>query len=240
MKTSSRLGLALGLLTLGSGLFGAPIDDARHMLVFGRPGSTSANQDLDKLRKQLQSDSEAAAFAWAQAWRDSFGTEPQPGNAPKKDGERLTYIEHMKANLGRLTAEPSLRETVINRAYRYLLQRDAYPEEIKYWTVRPVAPFSTVVASMEHWARRNQPGLMVTSGTPTVAAYSRYLSTVTLSRADALTLRKQFGLEPDGDPEVIASRGHNLIGVAPEAAVTGGHMFFAATGNWDNPLLRED
>jgi hypothetical protein len=77
---------------------------------------------------------------------------------------------------------------------------------------------------MEDWARRNQPGLMVTSGTPTISINCDYLATVRLSPKVAAEAREGAGLPPAGDG------GTHVIAAGAGAIVSGGRIHFAMAG----------
>ena len=53
----------------------------------------------------------------------------------------------------------------------------AHPEEIEYWKNHDTLSFVLLVGCVEDWARRNQPGLMVTAGTPTLIVQSHRFAT---------------------------------------------------------------
>lgn len=152
-------------------------------LAEGAEMATGSVSDLySKLAKESSSP-EVAAFAYL----DVFGIEPT--NA----GDGGSYWELSRQHLATLESDAEAYEAVINRAYKYVINRDVYEEEIAYWKEHGVFTYTMLVACVEDWAKRNQPGLMVTAGTPTVSVNSEYLTTLRLSPALAAEVREAIG-----------------------------------------------
>jgi hypothetical protein len=134
----------------------------------------------------------------------------------------------MKRHVEWLAAHAQDYEATLHRAYRLLLQRDAYDVEIDYWKRQPAVPFALLVGCIDDWARRNQPGLTATTGVAAVSVNSEYLATVRLSPAIAAEAREAAGLGPDDE----AARGVDRHVVAAGAAhlVSVGGIHFTAAG----------
>ena len=141
------------------------------------------------------------------------------------DGAR-TYTELMQRHLAGLAGNPADYAAVIQRASQFLLRRDPYPSEVDYWKTRATLSYALLVACLENWDRRNQPGLMETSGEATVSVNSVFLIAVPLSSAVASEARVAVGLP-------APAAGHNLVASGADAVVTSGGMFFAAAGSAD-------
>jgi hypothetical protein len=214
--------------------------DAAYLLAFGRTPSVEEKDRwlkqvpsltvpelFSRLRAQLQDDAAAQRSTAVQAFRDAFGRAPidvdlrTAGTGPAAG---LTYTEHVQRHLQTLAADPASYQQVLNRAYQLLLRRDVYPEEIEYWKKHDTLSFALLVGCIEDWARRNQPGLMVTNGTPTVSINSEFLTTVRLSPGVAAEARAAAGLAPAGEG------GHHLVAAGGARVATGGRIHFAAAG----------
>ncbi len=161
---------------------------------------------------------------------DAFGREPSSAELAKAVDARADYTGLMKAHLQTLTADRAAFAQVLRGAYQLVLGRDPYEIETKYWQDKPVLSFVMLAGCLENWARRNQPGLMVTAGTPTVSANCRWLRTVALSRAVAAEARAASGLLPDGNPDLAAAIGRNVIAVGGGAVASNGGIAFVAAG----------
>lgn len=189
---------------------------------------------LVRQREQLQASPEAQRAVKVKAWQDAFGRTPGENEIAAAASNRGgTYTELMKLHLERLAAHPLEFEQVLHRVYRFLLQRDAYLLEVDYWKQQGVLPYALLVACVEDWARRNQPGLMVTTGIPTVSVNSRYLATVRLSPAVAVEARAATGLAPAGDSVRAIAAGRNLVAAGAELITSSGGIHFVATGAAD-------
>ncbi len=192
------------------------------------PEPQSLNDLIARHRRDLQADSAAQRVVVDKARLDAFG--PAPGGGSEAPAAAGTYAELMLGHLRRLTAQPADYEQVIHRAYRMLLARDAYPEEIDYWRQRPTLSFALLVACVEDWARRNRPGLMATTGVPTVSINSEYLATVRLSPAIAAEARTAIGLPPMADEGLAAAAGRTLVAPGGDQVESVGGIYFTAAG----------
>lgn len=185
--------LLLGLLTLlaGPGRVGAAEPTratVAQLLVFGRAAdlAVAAKRDtsladlLGEQRATLQHDRAARERAARAAWFDAFGRAATNMELASEVAVALTYTERMQRHVARLAAQRADYEAVIQRAYRWVVHRDAYAEEFAYWQPHGVLPFVALVACLEDWARRNQPGLMATAGTPTLPLRSERLTIMAL------------------------------------------------------------
>lgn len=88
-----------------------------------------------------------------------------------------------------------------------------------------------LVGCIEDWARRNQPGLMLTAGTTAASVSCVYLRTRRLSPAVAEEAREAAGLEP---PEGHAGR---IVAAGCEAVVSVGGIHSAVCGG---EILKEN
>lgn len=214
--------------------------EASFMIAYGRLPSTSeidlwAKRDASSLpelvashRKQLETDESGRAATMDRAFRDAFGRPPAPGELDASSGGNDLYFDLMAGHIGRLAEQPSEYEEVIQRAYRFVIRRDAYPEEIDYWSQRETISYVLLVGCVEDWARRNQPGLMVTSGVPTISINCDHLSTVRLSPAVAAEARAAVGLPSAGNG------GTHIVAAGAGAVVSGGRIHFALAGASDS------
>jgi hypothetical protein len=186
---------------------------------------------LEHRRHEMQSDTATKRAAIAKACADAFGREPSEIEISAWSEGARTYSELMALHLKSLAEHPAEYEHVINRAYQFLIHRDVYSLELAYWKTRDTLPYDLLVACLESWARRNQPGLMVTSGTPVVSINSDYLTTARLSPAIALEARAAAGLPPmTADVANPAAFGRNLIAPGAGEIISSGHICFAAIG----------
>ena len=163
------------------------------------------------------------------AARDAFGLAPSalpPGAAPPD--ARGTYLELVRQQVAWLQAHPDVYAQSVGRAYRLVLHRDPYPQELAYWARRPAVSFAMIAACVHDWARRNQPGLTVTAGPPSVNVNSPYLTTVRLSPALAAETRAAAGFSrPRG---ASAARGWHVIAPGADEVASVGGIHFAAAG----------
>jgi hypothetical protein len=142
----------------------------------------------------------------------------------------LTYTEWMQRHVQWLAGHPDEYTEVMHRAYRLLLRRDAYVEEIEYWRKQDTLTYVLLVGCVEDWARRNQPGLMVTNGTATVSVNSEFLTTVRLSPVVAAEARSAAGLGTTESEEAARSSRQHLLAAGAGKVATGGGIHFAAAG----------
>ncbi|HEY0943788.1 MAG TPA: hypothetical protein VGD81_00915 [Opitutaceae bacterium] len=215
---------------------------ASFLLALGRPPSADeigewAKQEpvsvvdlIARHREQLHGDAAARRAAALRAAADALGRAPTEQEIVAASSAGATYTELMQRHVQRLRGQPSEYEQVIRGAYLLLVRRDAYPEEIEYWKQRETHSYALLVGCLDDWARRNQPGLMVTTGTPTVSVNCAFLNTVRLSPAIATEARAAAGLEPSGDAALASAAGHNLVAAGADGIVTGGRIHFVAAG----------
>ncbi len=195
------------------------------------PASNLTVTDLVvNLRHRLAADSTLRRTVATRAWRDAFGTAPTDDQLAL-DAAALTYSEHVQQHLRWLATHPVDYRSVLDRAYRLVVHRDAFAEEVAYWRQRcPEAlPFVLLVGCIDDWARRNQPGLTVTSGVPTVSPNCLHLGVVRLPPADAGELHAAFFPRSNYDALAMAT-GHNLLAPGAAPLVTSGHSHFVAVG----------
>jgi hypothetical protein len=182
-------------------------------------------------RAHLQADAAAERAVIVKAGQDAFGRAPGEDEARSLSGAG-TYVDLMRRHLSWLADHPTDYEQLVHRAYRRLLQRDAYSIEIDYWKRRPVLSFALLVASIEDWARRNQPGLMATTGVAAVSVNSAYLATARLSPAVAAEARAAAGLALAGDAALARATGRNVVAPGAEEVASVGGIPFAAAGRY--------
>ena len=215
------------------------------MLALGRAPSPSELSDsaaksvaelIERHRLQIQNDAATKRAVIVKACEDAFGHEPSEEEIRSWSTDVRTYSELMTQHIQWLAAHPAEYEQVMNRAYQQLIHRDVYPLEVTYWENHDTLPYALLVACIESWARRNQPGLMVTSGTATVSMNSDYLTTVRLSPAIAAEARTAAKLAPAADVADPNAFGRNLIAPGAGEIITSGHICFTAIGG--NNLLR--
>ncbi len=180
---------------------------------------------ITRLRGRLASDPAVKRAAVIKAAEDAFGETPTEEKITRWSDGTQTYTELMRRHIAWLTAHPRyfFHEQVVQHAYQFVLRRAPYPSEVKYWKKRGVLPYALLVACLENWARRNQPGLMETSGEATVSVNSEFLTAIWLSPAVAAEARAAAGL-PAAPP------GHTVIAAGAAGIVTDGGMFLTAAG----------
>ncbi|MBK9989931.1 MAG: hypothetical protein IPP19_04115 [Verrucomicrobia bacterium] len=209
------------------------------MLALGRAPTPSELSDsaaksvselIEHHRQQIQSDATTKRAVIIKACQDAFGHEPSEEEIRSWSTDVRTYSELMTQHVKWLAAHPSEYEQVMNRAYQLLIHRDVYSLEIEYWKNHDTLPYALLAACIESWARRNQPGLMVTSGTPTISMNSDYLTTVRLSPAVAAETRTAAKLAPAADVADPTVFGRNLIAPSAGEIITSGHICFTAIG----------
>lgn len=183
-------------------------------------------------RAQLQHDAALKRATILRAAADASGRAPTDEEIAQHLAASPAgiYTELMQHHLQRLATQPAEYEQVVQRAYRFVVGRDAYREEVSYWQQRAPLSYALLVGCVENWARRNQPGLMVTAGNPTVSINSAFLTTVWLSPAIAAEARAAAGLDSATDPVAARAAGHNLVAVGAEELISSGHIYFVAAG----------
>jgi len=194
-KPFRRIAFLAGLLAAAPAVFGAANVQtgrisAAYLLVAGRiptanevaalteNSSATVSELVTRVSQNLAADPSNREQVAKQAYVDCFGAEPSVDHLSRATG---TYTDQLKQYLQDLATHRDEYAKVVGRAYQRVIPRDAYAEEIAYWNKYDVLPYTLLSAAIENWARRNQPGLMVTSGDPTVSVNSLYLSAVQLS-----------------------------------------------------------
>jgi hypothetical protein len=184
---------------------------------------------LARHREQLRGSAEARRAVAAKAALDAFGPGAVVPTAAGPDAGAI-YTDLIKAHVGWLAGHPADYEAAMHRAYRLLLQRDAYDVEINYWKRQPALPFALLVGCIDDWARRNQPGLMATTGVAAVSVNSQYLAAVRLSPAIAAEARTAAGLPPADDPADGTVPDRHVVAAGAAHLVSVGGIHFAAAG----------
>lgn len=236
-------GVTLAAAAPKSGL-DSPSPSAAFLLVQGRLpgpdeiGAQDRNLQVDdigglyqRLRDKLAKDAASREAVARTAYFDVFGRVVDSAEARADAMDAVTYVEHVRHHLSRLRAQQDAYDDVINRAYRFVVRREAYEEELAYWKKYDTLSYALLVGCIEHWARRNQPGLMVTAGTPTIPFNGEFLTTIQLSPEAASGLRVAAGLGDAIDPYFNKSADARNV-LAPGAAqlVAAGGMHFVAVG----------
>jgi hypothetical protein len=182
---------------------------------------------LARHRQQVKADEAERRTVAAKARLDAFGLAPGPG-APDLPDAPDTYFEMIRAHLRWLADRPDEYAKVVQRAYRFVLRRDAYAQELDYWKRYSAKPFVLLAACVDDWARRNQPGLTVTSGPAAVNVNSPYLAAVRLSPSAAAEARAAAGFaRPRGSAAALAR--HVVMAGAEDVTSVGGIHFAAAS-----------
>lgn len=248
MRSPLRAVGSILLLLCLTGLARAADADGRwtavHLLTLGRlpegqppagvaEGESLASGALRHLRETLARDPAARRRALEIATQDALG---RPATAAELEsvaaGAPRGYTEHVQAHLERLATDPEEYAAVIGRAYRFVVRREAYPEEIAYWRQHDVRSYVLLVGGIEHWARRNQPGLMVTTGRQTVPYQSDFLTTVRLSPRAAAEVATALGLganDLDGWRRAVAG-GRTVLAPGAAGMSAAGGIHFAVIG----------
>lgn len=242
MKTPSLPGLLLALFALAVPAAAqnpaqAEIISASTMIALGRPAEAAeldnpayAGKSLADLiaahRERLKADPALRQRVEEQARWDVTGAKAGTGGQAG-----ATYAEAVQAGIAALEADPAGYRQVIDRAYQLVIRRGVYPEEIEYWKRYGTLPYVVLVGAIENWAFRNQPGLMVTTGTPSIAINSRFIRTQRVSLAVANDARTLLGLPVWTDVARQHSPGRNIVAVgAKDIESVGGIHFLLAGG----------
>lgn len=188
----------------------------------------SARELIARHRRQIEADPAAQRAVIAKARHDAVG--PGSRGNPEQVGSGVIYTELVQRHLQWLAQHPAEYEQVMHRAYRLLLERDAYSVEIDYWRRQPALSFALLVGCIEDWARRSQPGLTATTGTAAVSINSAYLATVRLSPGVAAEARAAAGLVPAGDSNLAVAAGRVVVAPGADGIVSVGGIYFAAAG----------
>jgi hypothetical protein len=212
---------------------------AAHMLAYGElaPSAFATSPlSLDTLLQShalaLQVDQERADTVTRRAYLDAFGITPEASNAPA--GAALVgaslYYEQVSSHRTWLSNNQEEQHAMMRRAYQWVVGRDAYPEEIAYWANYPTLTFVLLAGALEDWARRNQPGLMVTSGAANIAHHCPYLQVQRVTPAIAGEIRSAIALlSPESTAFAILASG-------AESLTSSGSVPFIPAGS---PMLRE-
>ena len=203
--------------------------------LWGKPGRLPVAELIARHQQQLQGAASLQRAAVIKACADAFGREPTAREIDTWSAGNPTYTGLMKQHIQWLGEHATEYRKVMERAYQRVMRRPAYSVEIEYWNAQPTLSFVLLVGCIEDWARRNAPGLMATTGTPTVSVNSGYLTTIRLSPAVAAEARDATGLFPAGEPNLAAAAGRHLVAAGAGTIITSGHIHFVAAGG-DNLL----
>lgn len=190
--------------------------EAATALALGMAASSSAPSDpapvatqIATLGKSLPADPARRQAVQHRAYSYTFGEAP-----PTHTSSQLpagTFSAQVAAHLATLAEDAGAYRAVMQRAYQHVIGRDVYDEEVEYWGRYDTLPYTLLVGCIEDWARRNQPGLMVTAGTPSISVNCELLETRRLSPATASQAAQAIGLTADA--EVIAPGGQGVRSV---------------------------
>lgn len=200
-------------------------------LAFAPAAASSVAKLLEEGRQKIQADPALQQAVVRAAYRDVLGRVPSETELRAEAASARTYCEIAQACVKTLAADPHAYAEVLNRAYQLVLRRDIYPSEIAYWKNHDTFAYAFVAASLEGWARRNQPGLMETSGDPTVSAASDFLVTVRLSPSVAAEAFAAGKLRPPSEAPDPFAAGRNVVAPGAADAISLGHLCFAAAGS---------
>jgi hypothetical protein len=211
---------------------------AAQLLAFGRP-APSVGPDVQRTlaellaghRSAIRGDAATKRNVIMLAARDTLGRAPSEAEIDAwARGDATTYTEYVQAVTAWLADQPEENRRVIDRAYRLVINREAYAEEYAYWQPYGTLPYVVLVGAIENWAERNQPGLMVTNGTPSISSNSRFLRTERLSLAVANEARTLLGLPVWTDVARQHSPGRNIVAVGAKDIASVGGVHFLLTG----------
>jgi hypothetical protein len=213
---------------------------AAYMLAFGKlPDSELPATEtrsiaalIEEHRQSLKTNVEALRRTIVKSYVDALGRTPTEAETVEAAKQPAIYAEILAARLKALGGNPAEYQQMLNRAYRFVLRRDIYPTELPYWKNRDTVSFAIVVACLETWARRNQPGLMETSGEATVSVNCAFLSTQRVSQAVAIEAFTALGLPYKIDSEGAnpSAFGRNIVTVGAHGAISAGNICFVAVG----------
>ena len=213
---------------------------AARLLALGRadapsaPGEAASVKDALAVHKAtLQADAALRRTVAARAFRDATGRAPGDAELARwSSGETVTYTEVLKAVTDWLGTQPDEYRATIHRSYQLVIKRPAYDEEFPYWKPFGTLPFVVLVGAIENWGLRNQPGLMLTTGTPSIAVTSRFLTTQRVSLPVANEIRPLLGLRVWTDVARQHNPGRNIVavGTADIESVGGIHFLLAGGG----------
>jgi hypothetical protein len=198
-----------------------------------RPAAEAATAPVAGLlaqhRARLRTDAAARRAMLVRAAEDALGRAPSESELAGWTHDDRLYFEWVEQHRQWLAEHADAYQQVLARAYARVLQRAPYPVEFDYWKKYHALPFVLLVGCVENWARRNAPGLMATTGTPTIAVTSDLLATLRLSPAAADEVRTAIGLAAtDAAPRTAAGR--HVIAPGAEEIVSVGHVHFVVVG----------
>lgn len=215
---------------------------ATFLLARGRAPSADELRDLQRAptspallfghqKQELQSNAAAARETAVRAFEDAFGRAPTTNeDLAATSAGAVTYAERLGRHIQWLGAHPDDYQQVINRAYELVIRRPVYPTEIEYWNQRDPLPFVLLVGCVEGWARRNAPGLMATTGNPSLGVNSSFLQTLSLAPTVAAEVREATGLLPPGDTAFAIAAGRTVIAPGADQIGSLGGMFVVVVG----------
>lgn len=203
---------------------------AAELAEWSAAGSASLPDLLARHRDLLKKTPAAQRTVVERASADAFGRAPTAAELSTGTSTALIYTELMQQHVAWLAQHPDDYRQVIERAYRSVVQRAAYDLEFNYWKPRATLPYLLLVGSIEHWGQRNAPGLMVTSGTPSVTVNSRFLATLRLSRAVANEARAVIGLPVWSDVARLQNPDNHVVAVGAAGVASVGGIHFLAVG----------
>jgi hypothetical protein len=193
---------------------------------WAKDGSGSVSDLVSRHREQLRVNPESARTVAVKARHDALGIDTATGSAVAG----ATYMEQVQRHLDSLGTQPTAYEQVLNRAYQTVLSRNAYTEEVEYWRKRPVVSYTMLLGCIYDWARRNQPGLMFTTGVPTVAINNPYVTAVRLSKTVASESRTAAGLPLGADAPMAVEAMRTIIAPGAAAVSSVGGITYIAAG----------
>ena len=236
----------VGLFATGTALAASAVQTERiraaYVLAFGRPPTPEEITESEKqaeltladrltrLQSHLQADAALNRAVVLKAAVDAFGRPPTESESATSANGVKTYTELMKQHVAWIASHPAEYEQIQERAYQRVISRSVYPGEIAYWKKYDALPYVLLVGCIENWGRRNAPGLMETTGTPTISVNSRYVTTIPLSPAVAAEARAAAGLPLTGDAAFAAEVGRNLVAPGGDKIITTGQMHLVAVG----------
>lgn len=187
-------------------------------------------REVGNLRGKLAADAGLRRQVVMRAFKDAHGRAPTDQELAEALASNGTYMQTLTIQHERLKTRADDYREVLERAYQAVVFRAPFERELAYWAEREALPYVLLVASLDHWARRNQPGLMATSGIPLVSATGEYVRALTLSPRIANEVRDALGLPLMGADDGRAAYGRNLIGPGGDVVVTDGHQHLLVVG----------